>query len=169
MPYTMPTLRSPQSLVPGFAGPGPYAGLGYGGRLRDADWLPAQGGGDQPASTQILYRWNLPLGVSAAGLAFLPLDGNPRHGVLGLFVAGRADFLDAIETLERQGRWLVMPDSTRARMLGRSALAQPAASRTPRASMAATPDRRYVFFNALREGGTCTVVERRKDGGTVLT
>lgn len=165
----MQALPSLPSLAPGLAGPGWHAGQGYDGRLRDADWLPSQGGGDQPVSAQILYRWRIPAGVAVAGLVFLPLDGNPRHGVLGLLPAGRSDFLDAVEILERQGRWLVMPDPTRARLLGNQLLARPSAALPPRPSTAATPDRRYVFFNALREGGTCAVVERRKDGGTVLT
>jgi len=129
----MPALRSPQSLEPGLAGPGPSAGMGYGGRLRDADGLPAQGGGDQTASTQILYRWSLLLGVSVAGLAFLPLD------------------------------------CSRARLLANNALARPGVALAPPSGFASTPDRRYVFFNALRDGGTCALVERRKDGGTVLT
>lgn len=165
----MQALPSLPSLTPGLPGPGLHAGQAYDGRLRDAGWLPSQGGGDQPVSAQILYRWRIPAGVSVAGLVFLPLDGNPRHGVLGLLHAGRPDFLDAVEILERQGRWLVMPDRSRARLLGNQLLARPGAALPLRPSAAATPDRRYVFFNALREGGTCAVVERRKDGGAVLT
>lgn len=166
--HTMQAPRSLPCLAPGLAGPGSLAAPGYDGRLRDADWRPSQGGG-HPVGAPILYRWRIPAGVSVAGMVFLPLDGNPRHGVLGLFPAGRPDFLDAVEILERQGRWLVMPDPRRARQLGNQLLARPGAAPAPRASTAATPDRRYVFFNALREGGTCAVVERRKDGGAVLT
>lgn len=167
--HTMQAPRSLPGLVPGFAGPGPHAGLGYDGRLRDADWQPSQGGGDRPVGAQILHRWRIAAGACVAGLVFVPLDGNPRHGLLGLLLAGRTDFVDAIEVLERQGHWLVMPDAARARMLGNQALARPGAVLTPRCGVAGTPDRRYVFFNTLREGGTCAVVERRKDGGTVLT
>lgn len=168
----MPALPLRPDPAPGNAGSGALSGLGYLGRLRDADWLhalPPLGGGDQPGRTQVLHRWNIPAGESAAGLAFLPLDGNPRHGVLALFVASRSELHDAIEILERQGRWLVMPDGARARMLATSFPDRRRAVLTPRANVAGTPDRRFVFFNDQRGGGTVTLVERRQDGGVVPT
>lgn len=171
-PYTMQALPLRRDLDPGNAGSGSLTGLGYVGRLRDADWLhelPPLGGGDQPGRTQVLHRWNIPAGASAAGLAFLPLDGNPRHGVLSLFLAGRSELHDAIEILERQGCWLVMPDSARARTLATSFPDRRRAVLMPRSSIAGTPDRRFVFFNALLEGGTVTLVGRRPDGGVAVT
>lgn len=171
-PSTMQALPLRRDLETGKAGPGPLAGLEYAGRLRDADWrqdLPPLGGGDRPGRTQVLHRWSLPAGAAAAGLAFLPLDGNPRHGVLALFLAQGSALHDAIEILERQGRWLVMPDSARARMLATSFPDRRSAVRMPRSGIAGTPDRRYAFFNTLRDGGTVTLVERRQGGGAALT
>lgn len=159
--------RIPEHFAPGAVGPGSYAG-----GLRDADWLQGlqpPGAGDPPAGTPVLHRWSVPAGDAAAGLLFLPLDGNPRHGVLGLLRAGRAELLDAIEILERQGRWLVMPGRARARLLASQLLARRGEASASRSSITGTPDRRYVFFNTLRDGGLVTLVERRKDGGVVLT
>jgi len=116
-----------------------------------------------------LYRWTLSVGESAGGLVFEPLDGNPRHGVLALYLASRFELHGAIEILERQGRWLVMPDRARARMLAVNVPARRGAVLTPRSRMAGTPDRRFVFFNALLDGGTVTLVERRPEGGIAVT
>ncbi len=161
----------PSSREPADAGPGPLAGLGA-GRLRDAGWLPAfQGDKDQagtPERTQLLHHWALGAEQRAAGLLFQALDGNPRHGVLALFV-DQGELHGAIEILERQGRWLVMPDSLRARSLSVSAMARPGAQAALRSSIAGTPDRRFIFFNTLREGGMATLVERRREGGTAPT
>lgn len=171
-PYTMQALPLRRDVEPGKAGAGSLTGLGYVSRLRDADWrheLPPLDGSDQPGRTQVLYRWSIPAGASATGLAFLPLDGNPRHGVLALFLAKGSELHDAIEILERQGRWLVMPDSARARMLATSFPDRRSAVLAPRSGIAGTPDRRFAFFNTLLEGATVTLVERRQGGGAPLT
>jgi len=140
------------------------------GRLRDAGWLPVFPGAEglPPERTQVLHHWALSPGQRAAGLLFQPLDGNPRHGVLAL-VADEGELHGAIEILERQGRWLVMPDGLRARTLAVAALARSAGRTSPRSSIVGTPDRRFIFFNTLRNGGTATLVERRRDGGAVAT
>jgi hypothetical protein len=148
-------------------GTGPQSGAGYIGHLRDADWAPRFslcGSDAKAARTEVLYRWRLPLGDSAGALTFQPLDGNPRHGVLALYVSGRLELHGAIEILERQGCWLVMPNSARAAMLAASAPISRGAMWVPRSSMAGTPDRRFVFFNTVLEGGTVTLVERRRNG-----
>jgi hypothetical protein len=134
------------------------------GRLRDADWLPAEAAEDTTAAqrTQLLHRWGLASEQHATGLMFQPLDGNPRHGVLALFV-DEGELHGAIEIVERQGRWVVMPDSVRARTLAVAAMVQNGSRM--RSSIAGTPDRRFIFFNSAREGGTSTLVERRRDGG----
>jgi hypothetical protein len=145
---------------------------GHAAQLRDADWLalPEPGvAGEPPAGAQLLHRWRVPVDGAAAGLLFLPLDGNPRHGLLGLASAHGAEGLDAIEILERQGRWLVMPERGRALLLVRRALAGGAPALIRRSSIAATPDRRFIFFNALRDGGIVTLVERRQDAGVAVT
>jgi len=170
---------SRQPPKPGDAGLGPYSGMGDAGRLRDADWAAQhqlRGGGEQPARTQLLHRWNIPAGESAGALLFQPLDGNPRHGVLALYLSGGFELHGAIEILERQGGWLVMPDSVRARMLAASSSAidrrtidRRSAVLMPRSRIAGTPDRRFVFFNTLLGGGTVTLVERRQDGGVAVT
>ncbi len=150
----------------GDAGLGPLAGLGS-GRLRDSDWMPAfqgSGGPSQAERSQLLHQWALGPEQHAAGLLFQALDGNPRHGVLALFVDG-GELHGAIEILERQGRWLVMPDSVRARSIAVAAMARPGSPLALRSSIAGTPDRRFIFFNTRREGGTATLVERRRDGG----
>ncbi|MEK9804336.1 MAG: hypothetical protein VW475_13120, partial [Curvibacter sp.] len=64
---------------------------------------------------------------------------------------------------------LVMPDSLRARSLAVAAMAQPGSRTQLRSSIAGTPDRRFIFFNSVREGGTTTLVERRRDGGIAVT
>ena len=97
---------------------------------------------------------------------FQPLDGNPRHGVLALFV-DEGELHGAIEIVERQGRWLVMPDSLRARTLAVAAMVQNGPRL--RSSIAGTPDRRFIFFNSAAEGGASTLVERRRDGGVPVT
>lgn len=150
-------------------GSGPVPGL-EGARLRDAGWLPVfQGSESQPlARTQLLHHWALGAEQRAAGLLFHPLDGNPRHGVLALFV-DEGELHGAVEILERQGRWLVMPDGLRARTLAVAALARTAWRTSPRSSIVGTPDRRFIFFNTQREGITATLVERRRDGGAVVT
>lgn len=161
-------LPSPQ--VAGDAGASPLVGLGS-GRLRDAGWAPlfqSDRGLRSPGRTQVLHRWALATEQSAAGLVFQALDGNPRHGVLALFVE-QGELHGAIEILERQGRWLVMPDGLRARTLAVGALARSGGRMTPRSSIAGTPDRRFIFFNARLEGGTTTLVERRPDEGLVVT
>lgn len=156
------------SREPGDAGLGPLAGLGS-GHLRDSDWMPAFQDhtsltGEQER-TQVLHQWVLAPEQHAAGLMFQALDGNPRHGVLALFV-DEGELHGAIEILERQGRWLVMPDSVRARTLAVAAVARQGVQAALRSSITGTPDRRFIFFNTRREGGTATLVERRRDGGT---
>ena len=155
---------------PGEAGPGLVMGLAP-GRLRDAGWMPAFPPVHESADairTQVLHDWALGAEQRAAGLMFQALDGNPRHGVLALFV-DQGELHGAIEILERQGRWLVMPDSLRARTLAVAAMARPGAQAVLRSSIAGTPDRRFIFFNTLSEGGLATLVERRRDGGAVPT
>lgn len=149
--------------------PAPISGL-EGARLRDADWLPVFQSGEiqTQGRTQLLHHWTLGAEQRAAGLLFHPLDGNPRHGVLALFVDG-GELHGAIEILERQGRWLVMPDGVRARSLAVAALARAAWRTSPRSSIVGTPDRRFIFFNTQRDGTTVTLVERRRDGGAVIT
>jgi hypothetical protein len=162
--------RSPKA--PGDVGTGFQSGAGYIGRLRDADWTPRFALRDtaaQAARTEVLYRWNLPLHESAGALIFQPLDGNPRHGVLALHLTGRFEAHGAIEILERQGRWLVMPNTARAAMLAASFPLPRSAVLTPRSSIAGTPDRRFVFFNTVLEGGAVTLVERRRDGDLAVT
>lgn len=141
------------------------------GRLRDAGWMPALPGAampQQPGRAQQLHHWALSPGQRAAGLLFQPLDGNPRHGVLALFV-DQGEWQGAIEIVERQGRWLVMPDTVRARTLAVAALARAGGHSLPRPGIAATPDRRFIFFNIPGTDGTTSWVERRPEGGTVVT
>ncbi len=155
---------SRQPLVPGDAWAGVSAGLAHAGRLRDAGWLPLVPGRAEAAlalRSQVLHRWSLGAEGRATGLVFQPLDGNPRHGVLALYLAGCSEPQGAIEILERQGRWLVMPDGLRARALAAAAVMPGTTARTP--------DRRYVFFNTLQDGRVLTRVERRPDGDTALT
>lgn len=162
----MQARSTPEQLEFGPAGAGPLCGS------RDADWMPEPPGllaGDSPAGVQLLHRWHLPVGESASGLVFWPLDGNPRHGVLGLLRSARPELADAIEILERQGRWLLMPDSRRARGYAQEALAARGLGMPPRSNITGTPDRRFVFFNALREGGTVVLVERRRGDVFVLS
>nr|WP_298420336.1 hypothetical protein [Hylemonella sp.] len=118
--------------------------------------------------TQVLHHWLLGPEQRAAGLLFQPLDGNPRHGVLALFVDD-GELHGAIEIVERQGRWLVMPDDLRARSLAVAVMAQAGPRGFLRSSIAGTPDRRFIFFNTLRDGATATLVERRRDGGVAAT
>lgn len=154
----------------GEAWPGPAMGREV-GRLRDAGWGPVfQGDGrlPQPGRTQVLHHWAMSPGQRAAGLLFQPLDGNPRHGVLALFVDA-GELHGAIEILERQGRWLVMPDSLRARTLAVAALARNGGRTALRSGIAGTPDQRFIFFNTSHDGNTATLVERRRDGGTAAT
>lgn len=163
--YSAPTPREP-----GEAWPGPAMGREV-GRLRDAGWGPAFQGNEglpQPGRTQVLHHWALSPGQRAAGLLFQPLDGNPRHGVLALFV-DQGELHDAIEILERQGRWLVMPDSLRARTLAVAAVARAGGRTALRSGIVGTPDRRFIFFNTLHDGETATLVERRRDGGAAAT
>lgn len=153
--------------VPGGAGPASLSGAGYASRLRDADWasqIRLRGAGEQADRTEVLYRWRIPSGESAGALMFQSLDGNPRHGVLALYLSGRLAHHEAIEILERQGRWLVMPNRARASMLAASALDPRRAAQAPSSRIAGTPDRRFVFFNASLDGGTVALVERRRDG-----
>jgi hypothetical protein len=152
------------------AGASPLAGLGT-GRLRDSGWAPVFPEGAnpaEPARTQVLHHWVLAPEQRAAGLLFQPLDGNPRHGVLALFV-DEGELHGAIEIVERQGRWLVMPDDLRARSLAVAAMAQADPRGFLRSSIAGTPDRRFIFFNTLRDGATATLVERRREGGVAVT
>ena len=152
------------------AGTVPLAGLGA-SRLRDSGWVPVfadDPSQTEPARTQVLHHWLLAPEQRAAGLLFQPLDGNPRHGVLALFVDD-GELHGAIEIVERQGRWLVMPDDLRARSLAVAAMAQAGPRGFLRSSIAGTPDRRFIFFNTLRDGGTATLVERRRDGGVAVT
>ncbi len=154
----------------GEAGAVSLAGLGS-GRLRDSGWMPAfpdAGSLAGPARTQVLHRWALAPEQRAAGLLFQPLDGNPRHGVLAFFV-DEGELHGAIEIVERQGRWLVMPEDLRARTLAVAAMAQAGPRGFLRSSIAGTPDRRFIFFNTLRDGAAATLVERRRDGGVAVT
>ncbi len=163
--YGNPTPREP-----GEVRPGPAMGR-EAGRLRDAGWWPVFQGDEgpaQPGRTQVLHHWSLSPEQRAAGLLFQPLDSNPRHGVLALFV-DQGELHGAIEILERQGRWLVMPDDLRARTLAVAALARAGGRTSLRSSIVGTPDRRFIFFNTQGDGGTATLVERRRDGGTVVT
>ena len=167
----MNAATSLSSHQPGDLGSGPAMGMVEIGRLRDASCLPAFQGDEgpwRPGRTQLLHRWTLSPGQRAAGLLFQPLDGNPRHGVLALFV-DQGELHDAIEILERQGRWLVMPDSLRARTLAVAALARAGGRTALRSAIVGTPDRRFIFFNTQGDGGTATLVERRRDGGAVVT
>lgn len=132
------------------------------GRLRDVDWISAVEGPHAAQRTQPLHRWALAAEQRATGLVFQPLDGNPRHGVLALFVDD-GELHGAIEIVERQGRWLVMPDSLRARTLAVAAMARNGVRL--RSSIAGTPDRRFIFFNSAHDGETTTLVERRPDAG----
>lgn len=160
----------PTPSVAGETRPGPAMGR-EAGRLRDAGWWPLFPGGEalpQPGCTQVLHHWALSPGQRAAGLLFQPLDGNPRHGVLALFV-DEGELHGAIEILERQGRWLVVPDGLRARTLAVAAVARAGGRTTLRSSLVGTPDRRFIFFNTPRDGGTATLVERRRDGGIAAT
>ncbi|GAB3502084.1 hypothetical protein GCM10027399_30020 [Curvibacter fontanus] len=154
----------------GDLGPGPAMGMEV-GRLRDAGCLPAFQGDEglwQPGRTQLLHRWTLSPGQRAAGLLFQPLGGSPRHGVLALFV-DQGELHGAIEILERQGCWLVVPDDLRARTLAVAALARAGGRTSLRSSIVGTPDRRFIFFNTQGDGATATLVERRRDGGAVVT
>ena len=160
----------PSHCESGEAGAAPLAGLGT-GRLRDSGWVPVfpEGvGNTEAAHTQVLHHWVLAPEQRATGLLFQPLDGNPRHGVLALFV-DEGELHGAIEIVERQGRWLVMPDDLRARTLAVAAMAQAGSRGFLRSSIAGTPDRRFIFFNTLRDGATATLVERRRDGGVAVT
>lgn len=148
----------------------PLAGL-TASRLRDAGWVPVfadDARQTDPARTQVLQHWLLGPEQRATGLLFQPLDGNPRHGVLALFV-DEGELHGAIEVVERQGRWLVMPDGLRARSLAVAAMAQAGPRGFLHTCIAGTPDRRFIFFNTQREGGTATLVERRRDGGVAVT
>ena len=160
-----------QPLTPGEAGAAPYSGMGSAGRLRDAGWAPAypvQEAGRRGAETRVLYRWNTPAEGPTGGLLFQSLDGNPRHGILALFLSGRHALHEAIEILERQGCWLVMPDRVRASKLAAGAF-EGRGFVAPVSSIAGTPDRRFVFFNTLQERGMVALVERRKEGGDAAT
>lgn len=163
--YGIPTPRDPGETRPGLA-------MGReSGRLRDAGWGPGFPGGEallQPRGTQLLHPWALSPEQRATGLLFQPLDGNPRHGVLALFV-DQGELHGAIEILERQGRWLVVPDGLRARSLAVAAMARSGGLTALRSSIVGTPDRRFIFFNSLRDGGVATLVERRRDGAAVIT
>lgn len=159
----MPALQNPQQFAR-IAAKGVLAG-----RLRDADSLPQPDAQAPPDGAPVLNRWNVPAGESASGLLFLSIDGNPRHGVLGLLRVGRAELLDAIEIFERQGFWLVMPDRARARLLASQLLVRSGAVDGPRSSITCTPDRRSVFFNTRRGGAVVTLVEQRKDGDAAPT
>lgn len=155
---------------PGEAAAVPLAGPGA-SRLRDSGWVPVfadDAGQTEPARTQVLHHWALGPEQRAAGLLFQPLDGNPRHGVLALFV-DEGELHGAIEIVERQGRWLVMPDDLRARTLAVAAMAQAGPCGFLRSSIAGTPDRRFIFFNTLRDGSTATLVERRREGGVAVS
>ncbi|MCZ8251566.1 MAG: hypothetical protein O9318_03755 [Hylemonella sp.] len=146
------------------------AGLGA-SRLRDSGWMPVfsdDTSQTESTRTQVLHHWLLGPEQRAAGLLFQPLDGNPRHGVLALFVDD-GELHGAIEIVERQGRWLVMPDDLRARSLAVAVMAQAGPRGFLRSSIAGTPDRRFIFFNTLRDGATATLVERRRDGGVAAT
>jgi hypothetical protein len=171
VPNIMNAGKSPCPSEPGDAAAWPHGGVGA-ARLRDADWVaPLSAGEALPRSshdTQLLYRWPLTPEQRATGLLFHPLDGNPRHGVLALFVDG-GELHGAIEVVERQGRWLIMPDGLRARTVAVAAMAQPGDRPVPQSSISGTPDRRFIFFNARVEGGTATLAERRRDGGIALT
>lgn len=160
----------PSPCESGEAGAIALAGLAS-GRLRDSGWMPAFPQVPSPAEpvrTQVLHPWRLAPEQRATGLLFQPLDGNPRHGVLALFV-DEGELHGAIEIVERQGRWLVMPDDLRARSLAVAAMAQAGPRGSLRSSIAGTPDRRFIFFNTLRDGATATLVERRRDGGVAVT
>ncbi len=166
----MQNYGNPTPRESGEAWPGPAMGR-EAGRLRDAGWGPAFQGSEgltQPGRTQVLHHWALSPGQRAAGLLFQPLDGNPRHGVLALFV-DQGELHGAIEVLERQGCWLVMPDGLRARTLAVAALARAGGRTALRSGIVGTPDRRFIFFNTLHDGETATLVERRRDGGAVAT
>ncbi len=135
------------------------------GGLRDAGWMPRAEAKPQPGGSQRLHHWALSPGQRVAGLLFQPLDGNPRHGVLSLFV-DQGEWLGAIEIVERQARWLVVPETLRARTLAVAALARAGGQRLPHFGIAATPDRRFVFFNSPDTEGTTTWVERHRALGT---
>lgn len=148
----------------GYTGPAQLAGL------RDADWaigLAHDRAGAKTGGAQRLYRWPLRPAQRATGLLFLPLDGNPRHGVLALLVDA-GELFGAIEILERQGCWIVMPDTRRARILAASAQSRTGARPEPRSSIAGTPDRRFIFFTTQSDGATTTLVERRRDVPALL-
>ncbi len=152
------------------ARPGLALGRERGG-LRDACWMPAGPDaetGPQPGRTQRLHHWALSPGQRVAGLLFQPLDGNPRHGVLSLFV-DQGEWYGAIEIVERQARWLVMPEDLRARTLAVAALARAGGQRLPHFGIAATPDRRFIFFNSPNAEGTTTWVERHRELGTFIS
>lgn len=158
--------RSRPTLQPGDAMLAQSAGVAYASGLRDADWLPEFLPRSAEAlcpRAQVLHRWSIPADAAVGGLDFLPLDGNPRHGVLSLFATDQQEIQAAIEILERQGRWMVMPESGRARMLAYSALARRCRAAASVVRQASTPDQRFVFFNARQDGGTVTLVERRQD------
>jgi len=135
-------------------------------RLRDADWQDVP----SPASevrgvARLLHRWSRAAAVPVPGLQFVPHDGNPRHGVLLLLDWSKGELLEAIEILERQGQWVLMPQPARAHLLATRALQQAGGSGLLRSRIASTPDRRYVFFNTVCEQALLTWVERRRDGG----
>lgn len=154
---------SRQPKPPGHGGLVPSAlGMGYASGQRDAGWLPLATSG----RSQRLHCWPLVGDPRAVSLVFRALDGNPRHGVLVLLLGAGSELRGAIEILERQGRWLVMPDQRRARTLAVAALA---GTTVPRGAMAQTPDRRYVFFNTVQDGSVLTRVERRPDGDIAMT
>lgn len=141
---------------------------------RDSDWMAwksrqLQRDAWSAARTEMVYRWRIPVGETAGALVFRPLDGNPRHGLLALYLTRGTGFHGAVEILERQGRWMVMPDTPRMVMVATMGADRDAAAYTPRSSITGTPDRRYVFFNTLLDGCTVTLVERRPDDSNALT
>lgn len=148
-------------------GLGVYPSPGRAARLPDTDWLATPRRNSAIAcETHVLHRWNTAADAGWTQLAFVPLDGNPRHGLLMLQQSGQADVGGSLEIIERQGRWLAMPGTVHPQ----AHAAKAAAARqwpTPWSSVAFTPDRRFMFFNLLGDQEATTFVMRRKDGGLV--